>query len=41
MLNEDTYCLLKLIPPFQNPVIHLIIENIISFETAFLKIKNQ
>ena len=41
MLNEDTYyaCLNLISPPFQNPVTHLIIDNIISFETAFFKNK--
>ena len=42
MLNEDTYYVgLSLIsPPFKNPRIHLEIDNIISFETAFFKNKN-
>ena len=41
ILNEDTYYVsLNLIsPPFKNPKIHLIVENIISFETAFYKNK--
>ena len=34
------YVSLNLIsPPFKNPKIHLIVENIISFETAFYKNK--
>ena len=41
MLNEDTYDVsLNLIsPPYKDPKIHLIIDNIISFDTAFLKNK--
>ena len=41
MLNEDTYDVsLNLIsPPYKNPKIHLIIDNIIRFETAFFKDK--
>ena len=40
-LNEDTYyvCMHLISPPFKNPKIHLIIDNIISFETAFFKNK--
>ena len=39
ILNEDTYyvCLNLISPPFKKPKIHLIIDNIISFETAFFK----
>ena len=41
MLNEDTYDVsLNLIsPPYKNPKIHLIIDNIVRFETAFFKNK--
>ena len=41
MLNEDTYDVsLNLIsPPYKNPKIHLIFNNIVRFETAFLKNK--
>ena len=41
MLNEDTYYVsLNLIsPPYENPKLHLIIDNIASFETAFYKNK--
>ncbi len=41
ILNEDTYyvCLNLISPPLKNPKIHLMIENICSFETAFLKNK--
>ena len=42
LLNEDTYYLsLHLIsPPFENPINHLIIDNINSFETIFHKNNN-
>ena len=41
ILNEDTYyvCLNLISPPFKNPKIHLMIDNIISFETVFFKNK--
>ena len=39
MLNENIYDVsLNLIsPPYENPKIHLIINNIVRFETAFFK----
>ena len=42
LLNEDTYyvSLLLISPPFENPINHLIIDNINSFETIFHKNNN-